>query len=144
MVGQTGIFFRNSKSWRVGAAAAWRSARRPVGAPRARRRARPIPPILRGVGSTFTQPGLLSVSLGVAGLGAPSSRYMYCSIFVSEFIQAAWDAVRIRMQASTAAHHETVGLAERFNSTLHQLLMTCRDSSADPRWRRYIYSIISR
>ena len=60
------------------------------------------------------------------------------SIFISEIITAAYTALRIQLEASTAAHHETVGLAERFNSVLHSLLLTHRVSTADPRWTRYL------
>ena len=60
------------------------------------------------------------------------------SIFISDIITAAYTALRIRLETSTAAHHETVGLAERFNKVLHSLLLTHRVSTADPRWTRYL------
>ena len=60
------------------------------------------------------------------------------SIFLSEFIAVAFASVRVTIEASTAGHHETVGLAERFNSTLRHLLLTSRVSTADPRWTRYL------
>ena len=60
------------------------------------------------------------------------------SIFISRIIAAAYAALRIQLEASTAAHHETVGLAERFNSVLRSLLLTHRVSTADPRWSRYL------
>ena len=70
VLAKLGIFLRNSNSWRVGAAAAWRSARRPVGHPRARRRGRPTPPLLRGTGTTRPAERLY----GRRGSGAPSSQ----------------------------------------------------------------------
>ena len=60
------------------------------------------------------------------------------SIFISDIITSAYTALRIRLEPSTAAHHETVGLAERFNKVLHSLLLTHRVSTADPRWTRYL------
>ena len=60
------------------------------------------------------------------------------SIFISALIKEAYASLRITLEASTAGHHETVGLAERFNSVLHSLLLTHRVSTADPRWTRYL------
>ena len=71
--------------------------------------------------------------------GYPSRiRTDHGSIFVSEIIKQAWAALSVHMEVSTAEHHETVGLAERFNAVLHDFLLTHRCASADPRWTRYI------
>ena len=60
------------------------------------------------------------------------------SIFISELIKEACRASKITLQTSTAEHHETAGLAERFNSVMHDFLLTQRSASADPRWTRYL------
>ena len=71
--------------------------------------------------------------------GYPSRiRTDHGSIFVSEIIKQAWAALSVHMEVSTAEHHETVGLAERFNAVLHDFLLTHRCASADPRWTRYV------
>ena len=60
------------------------------------------------------------------------------SIFISELIKEACAASDVTLQTSTAEHHETAGLAERFNAVMHDFLLTQRSASADPRWTRYL------
>ena len=44
----------------------------------------------------------------------------------------------IELHAGAPEHHSTAGLAERFNKTLHDLLVTHRLSSGDKRWYLYL------
>tara|TARA_B110001452_G_C15241755_1_gene430087 strand:+ start:5834 stop:16840 length:11007 start_codon:yes stop_codon:yes gene_type:complete len=60
------------------------------------------------------------------------------SIFISELIKEACSAMSVTLQTSTAEHHETAGLAERFNAVMHDFLLTQRSASGDPRWTRYL------
>lgn len=60
------------------------------------------------------------------------------SIFVSELCEEFYSVYGIALHAGAPEHHSTAGLAERFNATLHDLLITHRLSSGDKRWYLYL------
>ena len=60
------------------------------------------------------------------------------SIFVSALCEDFYKAYEVTMCAGAPEHHSTAGLAERFNKTLNNLLITHRLSAGDPRWYRYL------
>ena len=60
------------------------------------------------------------------------------SILISELIRTLYDKYNIEMKEGTAYHHETVGLTERWNSTLKSLLATHKIASGDTRWHLYL------
>ena len=63
------------------------------------------------------------------------------SIFVSSVCQEFCDAFGIQLRGGSPEHHSTAGLAERFNRTMQEMLITHRLSSGDPRWYLYIGDI---
>ena len=60
------------------------------------------------------------------------------SVFVSKAISALYKAFGIRMSASTAYHHRTVGLVERWHSTLRAILLSHRSATNDVQWHKYL------
>ena len=56
------------------------------------------------------------------------------SSFVAAAVKALYEAFGIQMQASTAYHHATVGLVERWHSCLKSLLLTHRVASGQDQW----------
>ena len=60
------------------------------------------------------------------------------SIFVSSVCQEFCDAFGIQLRCGSPEHHTTAGLAERFNRTVQEMLITHRLSSGDPRWYLYL------
>ena len=60
------------------------------------------------------------------------------SILISEVIKKLYSKYGIRMEAATAYHHQSVGLVERWHSTLQALTKTHRVATKDRRWHLYL------
>ena len=54
------------------------------------------------------------------------------SILISEVIKKLYEKYGIVMEAATAYHHQSVGLVERWHSTLQALVKTHRVATVDP------------
>ena len=71
--------------------------------------------------------------------GTPRAvRCDHASVFVSKALGALYSRFGIRIEASTAYHHRTVGLVERWHSTLRSILLSHRLASGDDRWYLYL------
>ena len=60
------------------------------------------------------------------------------SVLIAELIAQLYEKHNVRMDDGTAYHHATVGLCERFFSTLKAMLLTHRLASKDTRWHLYL------
>jgi hypothetical protein len=60
------------------------------------------------------------------------------SILISELLKVLYDKYGVKMCEGTAYHHETVGLTERWNSTLKALLAAHKKASGDQQWHLYL------
>ena len=60
------------------------------------------------------------------------------SAFVAAATKALYEAFGIQMEASSAYHHSTVGLVERWHSCLRSLLLTHRIASGQDQWHLYL------
>ena len=82
---------------------------------------------------------MLLISLIIRVYGTPRAiRSDHASVFVSKAITALYAKFGIKIEASTAYHHRTVGLVERWHSTLRSILLSHRLSSGDERWHTYL------
>jgi hypothetical protein len=72
--------------------------------------------------------------------GTPSVvRSDNASVFTSAAVKFIYARYGIRIRASTSYHHQTVGLIERFHSTLKSLLLTRRAAvKGDDAWEDYL------
>ena len=60
------------------------------------------------------------------------------SIFVADLVDQFAQAYRITLRKGAPEHHSTAGLAERFNSVMHDYFLTHIKGSGDERWYNYV------